>query len=92
MGATMIQIWNSFHAYIGNGLTFLLYVLAVVYLWVREKDKEKRILFLYLPLAILVLYFCPVSNLIFKRILGDEIIYRFLWLLPEILTLGYGFV
>ena len=88
----MIQIWNSFHAYIGNGLTFLLYVIALAYLWVREKDQEKRVLFLYMPLSIFVLYFCPLTNHLFQKLLGDEIIYRFLWLLPEILTLGYALV
>lgn len=86
-------MWNNvtelFREYMGTGLTVILFVLCLIYLWVNEKRQDVRILFLYMPLAMLVLFFNPLVSTWVYGIVGDEIYYRILWLLPVTLTLAY---
>lgn len=38
-----------FREYMGTGLIGIWYVLCLVWLWINEKCRPRRILFLYLP-------------------------------------------
>lgn len=69
--------------YIGNGSLMLLFVLAIVYLWVKEKQKGIRRLFIFLPLVFLGIFlFPPLANFVRDRLGEGEVYYRLLWLLP----------
>ena len=46
-----------FHDYMGNGLIFTWFLLSVIYLFIKEKKKNVRILFLYVPVVILLVFF-----------------------------------
>ncbi len=76
----------------GTGLTAVLFLAAVLYLFLAEKRKERRLLFVYLPSAVLLLYFNPLFASLFVRIVGSEIYFRMCWLLPVVLVLGYAIV
>ena len=78
-----------FREYMGTGLVMALFLVALVYLWLEEKQKYVRILFLYLPAVILLLYFNPLFSKLVYGVTGDEIYYRILWLLPITLTVSY---
>ena len=89
-------MWNSalelFKSYMGTGLITVFFLVMVVYLYFIETDKAKRILFVYMPMGLLVLYFNPLfCNLVYGFI-GDEIYYRILWLMPVTIVLSYGIV
>lgn len=73
----------------GSGLLVILFLAAVVYLFFKEKKKYLRILFVYLPVIVLVLYFNPVFFALFKGVVGSEIYFRLLWLLPITWVLAY---
>ena len=45
---------THFNSYAGWGLIFFYYLAAVIWLLVTEKRKERRILFVYMPLVILM--------------------------------------
>ncbi|MBE5862842.1 MAG: hypothetical protein E7295_08330 [Lachnospiraceae bacterium] len=81
-----------FREYMGVGLLIIWYLVALLHLFWTEKRKDRRILFVYVPLILLVLFFNPLCYLIFDRLLGEEIFYRMLWLLPVTMTLGYDIV
>ncbi len=86
------MITKSFQDFMGTGLIMGWYLLALVYLWLTEKDRRKRVLLLYVPLLVLVLYFNPLfARLVYKAV-GDEIYYRLLWLLPVTVVVAYGTV
>ena len=57
-------MWNTvfehFRNYSGYGLIMIYYLVALAYLFVKEKRKERRLLFVYMPLAILVVFFNPL--------------------------------
>ncbi|MCM1568169.1 MAG: hypothetical protein NC081_01830 [Roseburia sp.] len=81
-----------FHRYMGTGLITIWFLTALVYLLFREKRKHVRILFLYVPVIILLLFFHPVFIEIFYRLAGDEIYFRICWLLPVTVVIAYGIV
>lgn len=89
-------MWNGavglFRDYMGTGLIIILYVGALIFLWIQEKRKHVRILFLYMPLILLALFFNPLFAGIAYRVEGDEIYYRILWLLPITLTIACAVV
>ncbi|MBP3205758.1 MAG: hypothetical protein J6M66_10105 [Lachnospiraceae bacterium] len=78
--------------YMGSGLIVIWFLIALLYLFVREEKKPVRILFVYVPLVLLFLFFNPLFVKVMGSLLGDEIYYRVLWLLPMTPTLGYVIV
>ncbi len=76
------DVVELFREYMGTGLIVIWYLLAVAWLFVREKRKPFRILFIYVPLILLLLYFNPLFAALVYGLAGDEIYYRILWLLP----------
>ena len=83
-------ITGSFQNFMGTGLIMGWYLLTLVYLWFTEKDRRRRVLLLYLPLAVLALYFNPLFARLVYGAVGDEIYYRILWLLPVTIVVAYG--
>ena len=57
-------MWSNvvtlFREYMGTGLIVIWYLVSLVYLFVKEKRKPFRILFLYVPVILLLLYFNPL--------------------------------
>lgn len=86
----MQTAFQLFGKYMGNGLLLGWYLIMVVYLWKREQDSLKRILFVYFPTLFLLLYFNPLVIRLVYSFIGEEIYYRMLWLLPVGITIGYG--
>ncbi|MBR1854665.1 MAG: hypothetical protein IJ794_16225 [Lachnospiraceae bacterium] len=84
-------VW-LFREYMGTGLILVWFLVALLYLFVREEKKAVRILMVYVPLIFLLLFFNPLFTRLMGRLLGDEIYYRVLWLLPVTPTLGYAAV
>ncbi len=89
-------MWNEvislFREYMGTGLLVGWFLLAVLYLLIKEKRKHIRIVFVYVPVILLLLYFNPLFARIVYGFVGNEIYYRILWLVPMTVVIGYGAV
>ncbi len=83
---------DLFVTYMGSGIIVAWFVISLIYLFLKEKDSAKRILFLYFPVIVLLLYFNPLFVRIVYGIIGEEIYYRFLWIIPMTMTIAYGAV
>lgn len=87
-------MWNfivqHFRDYIGSGQIFIIYVAALIFLLVKEKRKERRLLFVYLPLCILVLFFIPLFAGFFSKYSDPNTYFRILMLLPMAFTIAYA--
>lgn len=83
------NVSGAFLGYMGTGLIVICYLLAMVYLWLMEKRRYVRIVFLYMPLVLLVLFFNPIFAKLVYHMAEDEIYWRFLWLLPMTITIAY---
>lgn len=81
-----------FREYMGTGLIVMWFLVSLVYLFLKEEKKPIRILFLYVPVILLMLFFNPLFGTIMNSYLGDEIYYRILWLLPLTVVIAYACV
>jgi len=88
----MSGVWGTIVAYSGTGFLTVLYVIALVTLFLREDDRANRILFLYLPACFLVLFLLPPVRDLYAKIEGMETYYRFLWLIPMSVTTCYALI
>ncbi len=72
-----------FKLYTGLKFLVLLFAVAWAYLLLTEKDKRIRLMFVYAPLLILLLFLCPISRKAFVAVgLDGETYYRVLWTIP----------
>ncbi len=83
------EVIELFRAYMGTGLIVIWYLLSLVFLFVKEKRKPRRILFVYVPVVILLLYFNPLFAAVVYGTADSEIYYRILWLLPITVVIAY---
>ena len=89
-------MWNEivtlYENYIGTGMISGLFLAALIYLFVTEKNKAARTVFLYMPVVTLAFYFCPFFAALIYALTGEEIYYRLLWLVPVVPVLAYAAV
>ena len=78
---------QMFQEYMGNGLVVGWYLVSLAYLLMKEKRRHVRILFVYVPLIILLLFFNPLFAKLIS--LMEDIYWRLLWLLPISMTIAY---
>ena len=72
-----------FKLYTGLKFLLILTLFAWVYLLVTEKDRRIRLLLVYAPLIIVVLFLFPLSRKLFVAAgLDGETYYRILWTIP----------
>ena len=81
-----------FSKYAGAGFIMAWFVICAVYLFVQEKDKGKRVLFLYVPIILVLLFFNPLFIRVIYGVIGEEIYYRVLWLLPVAIVIAYTII
>lgn len=76
-----------------NSDSFLipLFLIALVFLWFVERDRRIRTVLIYLSVAQVVVFLCPVYAWIGQKI-DEEIYYRVFWTLPIGLLFCYGSV
>ncbi len=88
-----LVIFKNYVGYHQNKFLFGIFLFFLLYLWLKEKNKICRALFVYVPTVILLLFFCPVFRRVFVALLDDaETYYRLLWLLQMSLISAYGAV
>ena len=92
----MGSMWNwviaQYKGYIGTGMIAGLFLVVLVWLFVSEKNRNTRIVFIYMPAVVLLLFFCPFFAKIVNLFTGEEIYYRILWLVPVVPVLAYAAV
>lgn len=81
---------NLFREYMGTGLTVILYLISLVYLWRTEERMYVRLLFIYVPVILLLFFFNPLLAALLYRFGEEETYYRILWLLPVTVTLAFA--
>lgn len=76
-----------------NNKSFLvpLFLIALLFLWITEKNKRLRVVLVYIVTALGVVFVCPLYAWIGIKIDAD-IYYRVLWSLPMGIIVCYGAV
>lgn len=86
------DVIKIFQRYMGTGFVMIWFVVALIYLFLNEKQKPKRIVLVYMPIIMLLLYFNPLFASVFCKIVGSEIYFRICWLMPVIIVIAYSAV
>lgn len=74
-------------------LLFALTAIAWIYLFVKEKNKTIRVIFVYMPLVVLLAFICPITYKMFELThLDTAIYYRILWVIPMAMVTVYAVV
>ncbi len=92
MYGIFMESWVIFKQYGGNGFLLVLFIAALVYLLIAEKDWRKKIAIAIIPAIILIGYFIPLTRIAYVAILDDgaDTYYRILWLLPMSVCISYA--
>ena len=85
----MAEIWTIFRNYCGTGVFPLLFLAALVYLLITEKNKKVRVILVESSLAATVLFFLPLFKMIMDK-LDEGTYYRVLWMLPMTVVIAYA--
>lgn len=78
-----------FKQYSGQGMIVAMFLLSLSYLWFFEKDKEKRKLVVYMPIILLLVFFCPAVVFVIEKMGEEEVYWRMLWAIPMLVIIGY---
>lgn len=89
MQDTAFVVWQNIS---GTGLLAALYLCALVFLFFKEQETYKRILFLYLPAFWIGILFLPMTYSLVAEVIDEELYYRFFWMLPMTMVIGYTLV
>ena len=90
MYGIFMESWVILKNYGGTGFLLLLYVIALGYLLICEKNKYVRSIFVYAPMLLIFGFLFPVSRKLYVAVLNEgNTYYRVLWLLPVSITLAY---
>ena len=91
MAGTMRIVFETIQNYRGNSLYLTLFLLALLYLFMTEKEKSKRVIFIYTSVTVLGIFVFPLTaHVIMHGLMDTEIYYRQLWLLPCGVTVCYA--
>lgn len=85
----MQEIFRIFREYCGSGFYPILFLAALIYLLVTEKEKKIRLVLLDTSAVIAVLFFLPPFKFIMD-VLDEGTYYRILWLLPMTVVIAYA--
>ncbi len=93
MGETMQIVLETLKNYRGGTMYFSLFLLALLYLFLTEEEKNKRIILIYLSISIIGIFVFPVTAyVIMHYVMDTEIYYRQLWLVPYAVVVCYAIV
>ncbi|MCR5674524.1 MAG: hypothetical protein K6G16_02330, partial [Lachnospiraceae bacterium] len=89
MYGIFMESWVMFKQYGGSGWLTVLYAAAFIFLLIKEKRRPVRILLIWLPAAVLFLFFFPLFRKVYVRVTDSgNTQYRMLWLVPMSMTVA----
>lgn len=81
---------TDFTATFEGAWIFPLLLVSILWILWQEKDWTRKILTGILPLVFLFLYWCPLTGMLFMKLLGENVYWRILWLILIAVTVPYA--
>lgn len=91
MKETMAAVLEDISLYNNDSILFGIFFVALVWLWVTEKDKGIKTVLVYLSVALIFVFINPIYAWIGMQV-DDEAYYRVWWTLPIGITVCYSVV
>ena len=79
-----------FKQYGGSGMIVGWFLIAVVYLWFTEKEYAKRKILVWLPIGLVLLFFCPFVVIFMETMAEEDVYWRLLWSIPMLVVIAYA--
>ena len=73
----------------GTGEFVALFIIAVIYIFLKEKDEAKRRVFCYASVLLIFIILNPIFNKIVGGFFRKSIYWRFFWTVPISITVAY---
>ena len=91
MYGIFMEIWVILKEYAGSGFFIALFVAALVYLAIFEKKHKKKIVLVYVPAILSVLFMLPITRIVFVAVMDEGgTYYRLLWMIPMSVVIAYA--
>jgi hypothetical protein len=84
-------VLEDIYLYNSNSFLIPLFVVALVFLWIFEKDRNIKVALVYLTAVLAVTFVCPIYVMIGMKI-DEDIYYRVMWALPMGIIVCYSVV
>ena len=91
MKEVMQAVWEDLIQYNGKSALLFLFAAALIFLWVVEKDRKIKTIFVYFVTALCAVFACPLYAAIAMKI-DTEVYYRVFWTLPMGVLFCYSVV
>ena len=79
-------------AYFSSGYILYIFIVCMIYLWFREKEKTNRFILVYVMTGMLCIFVFPLFTYIAVRtIFNAETYYRIIWTMPIYIVIAYTF-
>lgn len=88
----LTTITDNLKDFSGTGLLVVLLAVVLVFLALWLEKGPKKVAMVWMPIFILVVYFCPVWYFYINKRDDSEILYRVLWMIPFSVITCYAFV
>lgn len=71
---------------------FIFWILLFALFWIlwKEKDWNRKLLLGIFPLGCLFIYWCPLTGILFMKLLGENVYWRILWLILLAVVIPYA--
>ncbi len=83
-------IKNTFEEYKGQGMYIALFLVGILYILLKEKDKKMKILFVFYPLLTLLITLNPIFNKLIGHIFKSSTYWRVYWIIPLGIVIAYA--
>ena len=85
-------IKQSFLEYKGSGMYFGLYFIAILYIFLKETDKNIKTFLGYFSIVTIFIILNPIFNKCIDTFINVNVYWRMFWLLPVGITIAYAAV
>lgn len=85
-------IKSSYEQFVIGGMYFALFLVSMLYIFFREKDKKKRIFFVYFPIIAFLVIINPIFNIASSIAFSVNTYSRIFWILPLGIEIAYAAV
>ena len=82
-------IKSAFTRYSGTGFYFVLLFVALIYVFIVEKDKNKRSFLFYFSCLVFLIIINPIFNKLVDKFLNKNVYQRLFWMLPMGIVIVY---
>lgn len=85
-------ITDNLKDFSGTGLLVVLFAVALLFLALWLEKGPKKVAAVWMPVFVLLVYFCPIWYFYTSKRDDSEILYRVLWMIPFSVITCYAFV